>query len=235
MTVHDMVDKQLQNPQKIRAWPWATKKINPIIPIDFPNALGLEVWVHRDPKIMAYCNHRDPKIMGHVFLWSLTSRESADGRGLGTDVPYSRQETGTVSCPYVASRCFDPLWVSMNSGEISIADSRTSQIYIQTHDIYKVSLVSYLPRNAWSFTPPLLCECFYWHGCSRKIGVFQWVGSPKFLLVCWSNTPTTTTTSGCFRKRPSEVTGPPGVRGCRWDTKIHQMSAGNGCKPSHTY
>ena len=48
---------------------------------------------------MAYCNHRDPKIMGLLFLWSLTSREIADGWGLGTDVPYSRQETGTVSCP----------------------------------------------------------------------------------------------------------------------------------------
>ena len=27
----------------------------------------------------------------------------------------------------------------------------------------------------------------------------------------------------------------PPVRRCRCDTKIHQMSAGNGCKPSHTY
>ena len=95
-----MVDKQLQNPPKNQSMDLSNNKINPIIPIDFPNALGLEVWVHRDPKIMAYCNHRDPKI-----------------KGLGTDVPYSRQETGTVSCPYVASRCFDPLWVSMNSGE----------------------------------------------------------------------------------------------------------------------
>ena len=151
-----------------------------------------------------------------------------------------RRIQGRKQAPWVvpvASRCFDPLWVSMNSGEISKADSRTSQIYTQIiYDIYKVSLVSYLPRNAWSFTNPLFCaNAFTDMDVPERLGFSSELDPRNFLLVCWSNTPTTTTTSGCFRKRPSEVTGAPPVRRCRWDTKIHQMSAENGCKPSHTY
>ena len=177
--------------------------------------------------------------------------ESADGRppktrGLGTDAPYSRQETGTVSCPYVASRCFDPL-VSMNSGEISKADSRASQILYKYMISRRFHLFSIFLGMREVLHPLFFANAFTDMDVPERLGFpVSWILAIFIgLLVQHSHHhhhhhhirlfKQGTNVASVRRPRPSEVTGAPPVRRCRCDTKIHQMSAGNGCKPSHTY
>ena len=159
-----------------------------------------------------------------------------------------RRIQGKKQAPWVvpmwlrdASTLFE--FLSMNSGEISQADSRTSQIYTNIWYLYTRFHSFPIFLGMREVLHPLFANAFTDMDVPERLGFpVSWIPAIFIGLLVQHHHhhhirlfKQGTNVASVRRPRPSEVTGAPPVRRCRCDTKIHQMSAGNGCKPSHTY